>query len=55
MSTAEIIEIKDEIIRRQAVMIKAVALQLDAVEAWDKEIKNIEILKGRLESERGEL
>ena len=51
MTTAEIIEIQDEIIRRQAVMIKAVALQLDAVEAWETEIKLIDALKEKLESE----
>ena len=51
MTTAEIIEIQDEIIRRQAVMIKAMALQLDAVEAWETEIKLIGTLKEKLESE----
>lgn len=51
MSTAEIIEIQGEIIRRQAVMIKAMALQLDAVEAWETEIKRIDTLKEKLESE----
>lgn len=51
MTTAEIIEIQDEIIRRQAVMIKAMALQLDAVEAWGMEIKLIDTLKEKLESE----
>ena len=51
MTTAEIIEIQDEIIRRQAVMIKAMALQLDAVEAWGTEIKLIDELKEKLESE----
>lgn len=51
MTTAEIIEIQDEIIRRQAVMIKAMALQLDAVEAWETEIKLIDELKEKLESE----
>ena len=51
MSTAEIIEIQGEIIRRQAVIIKAMALQLDAVEAWETEIKLIDALKEKLESE----
>lgn len=51
MTTAEIIEIQDEIIRRQAVMIKAMALQLDAIEEWETEIKLIDALKEKLESE----
>lgn len=48
MQTSEIIEIQDEIIRRQAVMIKTMALQLDAVEAWETETKKIERLKIKL-------
>lgn len=48
MATAEIIEIQDEIIRRQASMVKAMALQLDATEAWDAETKKIERLKIKL-------
>nr|WP_308611712.1 hypothetical protein [uncultured Dialister sp.]DAP87112.1 MAG TPA: hypothetical protein [Caudoviricetes sp.] len=50
MTTAEIIEIQEEIIRRQAVMIKAMALQLDAVEAWETKINRIATLKEKLES-----
>lgn len=55
MTTAEIIDTQAEIIEKQEAMIQAMALQLDTVESWDKEIKNIEILKGRLKSEKGEL
>lgn len=54
MTTAEIIDMQVEIIEKQEAMIQAMALQLDAVESWDKEIKNIETLKGRLEARRGE-
>lgn len=48
MQTSEIIEIQEEIIRRQASMVKAMALQLDTTEAWDAEIKKIERLKIKL-------
>lgn len=48
MTTAEIIEIQEEIIKRQASMVKAMALKLDAAEAWDAEIKKIERLKIKL-------
>lgn len=52
MSTAEIIEIQDEIIEKQEAMIQAMALQLDAVEAWETEIKRIDTLKEKLEAHK---
>lgn len=54
MTTAEIIDTQAEIIEKQEAMIQAMAIQLDTVESWDREIKNIEALKNRLEDGKGE-
>lgn len=54
-TTTEVIEAQAEIIKRQNRLIREMAMTIGQTEAWDKEIKNIEILKGRLKFERGEL
>lgn len=48
LTTAEIIDIQAEIIKRQASMIRDMALQIDAIEAWDAEMKRIERLRMKL-------
>lgn len=53
MTTAEIIEIQDEIINKQEFMIRQMALQLKISEIWSEEAKRIQKLKNRLEGNDG--
>nr|DAL50877.1 MAG TPA_asm: hypothetical protein [Caudoviricetes sp.] len=53
LTTAEIIEIQDEIINKQEFMIRQMALQLKISEIWSEEAKRIQKLKNRLEGNDG--
>lgn len=53
LTTAEIIEIQDEIINMQEFMIHQMALQLEISEIWSKEAKKIQRLKRKLEGQDG--
>ena len=48
MTTAEIIEIQDEIIRAQSEIIKRLADAQEQTEAFDKEMNRIEELKRKM-------